>query len=111
MTDDDLAYNFGLEIRYAIAAAGVDPIQHIPEVDEIIKRRIEEIRSSALTNTSGDDEAREGCVGSMTPDRAIYFLQRFKGEEKMLGPHEQWALDYAISALARPLSAAVRDEE
>src|SRR5690606_26921575 len=46
------------------------------------------------------DDAREGCVGSMTPERATFFLRRFKRDEKMLGPHEQWALDYAIAALS-----------
>ncbi len=50
-------------------------------------------------------EQPEGTAGEMTPDRAIYFLKRFKGEEKMLGPHEQWALDFSISTL----SAQVQD--
>jgi hypothetical protein len=45
-------------------------------------------------------ETREGCVGTMDPTRAAYFLERFKREEKMLGPHEQWALDYTIAMLA-----------
>lgn len=43
---------------------------------------------------------RDGCVGEMTADRATYFLERFKREEKLLGPHEQWALDFAIAALS-----------
>jgi hypothetical protein len=38
----------------------------------------------------------------MTADRAIYFLKRFKSEEKMLGPNEQKALDFAIEALRTP---------
>lgn len=37
----------------------------------------------------------------MAPDRAIYFLERFKREEKMLGPHEQEAIDIAIAALTK----------
>ncbi len=56
VSDDNLAYNIGLEIRYAIAASGVDPIQHIPEVDVIIKRRIAEIRSSAEATEGGAHE-------------------------------------------------------
>jgi len=75
MTDDDLAYNFGLEVRYAIAAAGVDPIHHIPEVDEIIKRLIEEIRSSALTNTSAADEAPVVASG-VTPGQYEFAAER-----------------------------------
>jgi hypothetical protein len=35
----------------------------------------------------------------MTAARAIYFLERFKREEKFLGPNEQLALDFSISAL------------
>lgn len=38
----------------------------------------------------------------MTAERAAYFLERFKREEKMLGPNEQSALDFAIAALAPP---------
>ena len=37
----------------------------------------------------------------MTAERAAYFLRRFKRDEKMLGPHEQQALDFAIAALAQ----------
>jgi hypothetical protein len=37
---------------------------------------------------------------SMTAERAAYFLRRFKHDEKMLGPNEQAALDFAIAALA-----------
>ncbi len=47
-----------------------------------------------------EGRAREGCVGTMNPERATYFLERFKREEKLLGPHEQWALDYTIAMLA-----------
>jgi len=50
------------------------------------------------TNQAG--EVREGCVGTMDAARATYFLERFKREEKLLGPHEQWALDFTIAALA-----------
>jgi hypothetical protein len=60
-------------------------------------------RPSGAAQAGGMEEAREGCVGSMTPERAAYFLERFKRDEKMLGPHEQWALDYAIRALAASL--------
>jgi hypothetical protein len=45
---NDIAYNAGLEIRYAIASSGVDPIQHIPEVDAIIDRRLAEARRQAF---------------------------------------------------------------
>ena len=57
MTDTDIterldlstiAYNAGLEIRYAIAASGLDPIHHIPEVDRIIERRLAEATAAAM---------------------------------------------------------------
>ncbi len=49
MTDlRQIAYNAGLEIRYAVSASGLDPIQHIPEVDAIIERRLAECRREAL---------------------------------------------------------------
>lgn len=43
-----IAYNVGLEVRYAIASAGIDPIQHIPAVDAIIERRLVEARNAVL---------------------------------------------------------------
>lgn len=43
-----IAYNAGLEIRYAIAASGLDPIHHIPEVDRIIERRLAEATAAAM---------------------------------------------------------------
>ena len=36
----------------------------------------------------------------MTPSRAAYFMERFKREEKLLGPNEQAALTYVIDMLA-----------
>lgn len=42
------------------------------------------------------------AASPMTADRAIFFLERFKSEEKMLGPNEQAALDFAIAKLAAP---------
>jgi hypothetical protein len=35
----------------------------------------------------------------ITPSRAVFFLERFKKEEKMLGPNEQAALNFAIDQL------------
>ena len=36
---------------------------------------------------------------AMTAFRAVYYMERFKRDEKMLGPNEQAALDFAISIL------------
>lgn len=54
--------------------------------------------------------AGEGRVGEMTAGRAVYFLERFKGDEKMLGPNEQWALDFAIAVLSGAGEDAEREE-
>ena len=35
----------------------------------------------------------------MTPDRAAYFMRRFKKEEKLLGPNEQAACDFVLAML------------
>ena len=40
-------------------------------------------------------------VSKMTTHRAIYFMERFKREEKLLGPNEQAALDFVISMLEK----------
>ncbi|TKD50182.1 Lar family restriction alleviation protein [Sphingomonas baiyangensis] len=45
-------------------------------------------------------QSRDGCAGSMSKARAAYFLDRFKREEKLLGPNEQWAIDYIMAILA-----------
>lgn len=47
----------------------------------------------------------------MTADRAVYFLERFKREEKMLGPNEQKALDFAIAALRHTPPAPLQREQ
>jgi hypothetical protein len=39
--------------------------------------------------------------GGMTACRAVYFMERFKREEKLLGPNEQAALDFVIAVLER----------
>jgi hypothetical protein len=53
---------------------------------------------------------------SMTAERAAYFLRRFKHDEKMLGPNEQAALDFAIAVLAaqrqaEPVAYQYQDRE
>lgn len=67
---------------------------------EFFRERLTNAAPPPSTHLTGDWESREGCVGAMTSSRAVYFLERFKREEKMLGPHEQWALDFAIAVLA-----------
>jgi len=42
---------------------------------------------------------QEPVVHSMTAKRAVYFMERFKHEEKLLGPNEQAAVDFVIALL------------
>ena len=39
---------------------------------------------------------------AMTAHRAAYFMERFKKEEKLLGPNEQAAVDFVIGMLTAP---------
>lgn len=60
-------------------------------------------RLAVPTIVDGGTRAVAGDAGElpeMTPQRAIYFLERFKRDEKMLGPNEQASLDFAIRRLA-----------
>lgn len=45
-------------------------------------------------STAGERDAKP-----MTAHRAVYFMERFKREEKLLGPNEQAAIDYVIALL------------
>ncbi len=47
----------------------------------------------------------------MSPERAAYFMRRFKSEEKLLGPNEQAAVDYVLSLLALARVAELERQE
>ncbi|MDI2703204.1 hypothetical protein QJ517_06030 [Pseudomonas aeruginosa] len=69
--------------------------------------------SKICTCPSGDGSLRWPCPKhpaveqaeaegpEMSPERAAYFMRRFKSEEKLLGPNEQAAVDYVLSLLAQ----------
>lgn len=58
--------------------------------------------SAVLAATPPAVEARDGWnpAQGMTAHRAIYFMERFKKEEKLLGPNEQAAVDFVIAMLS-----------
>ncbi|MCZ7938476.1 hypothetical protein [Agrobacterium salinitolerans] len=116
-------YRRGYEAGLAAATASCDPVAYLRHGEQTF---VQNVPFGAMWISDKDDprafpvydrpqepapsvavkaEQPEGTVGEMTPGRAIYFLERFKREEKMLGPHEQWALDFSIAAL----SAQVQD--
>lgn len=45
---------------------------------------------------------------AMTAERAAFFLQRFKNDEKMLGPNEQAAIDFALASLVQHSAPRIR---
>ena len=51
-------------------------------------------------------EPAQELVAKMTAGRAVYFMERFKREEKLLGPNEQAALDFVISMLEQQAEPA-----
>lgn len=57
-------------------------------------------------------EQAEAERPEMSPERAAYFMRRFKPEEKLLGPNEQAAVDYVLSLLAQHdrIVGELRDE-
>jgi hypothetical protein len=59
---------------------------------DVLKQRIEELAQAK-------EPDHEPVAKAMTAHRAAYFMERFKHEEKMLGPNEQAALDFVISML------------
>lgn len=96
--------------RYAPVGDGYfDP--HANAV-EAVDAAVERLAAALATDATGAVRVPDGCVGTMNPARATYFLERFKREEKMLGPHEQWALDYTIALLAAsPTSPSLAEGE
>ena len=42
----------------------------------------------------------------MTAERAAHFMERFKKEEKLLGPNERAAIDFVLAMLAAPAAPA-----
>lgn len=69
----------------------------------------EHIAANAALRTALDQQMEpvQELVAKMTAGRAVYFMERFKREEKLLGPNEQAALDFVISMLeqqAEPLT-------
>lgn len=109
----DLAYGYGLargreqlldfSRRLNAAKANDDQREWSALIDAICKlTATAEIESPAV---------KAEPVGKMTAQRAKFFLERFKREEKLLGPNEQAGLNYAIAALEREQYApAAKDE-
>lgn len=58
---------------------------------------MEELRSALAQQ----GEPPEYPASPMTAKRAAYFMERFKKEEKLLGPNEQAAVDFVLEMLAQ----------
>ncbi|HGJ9111016.1 TPA: hypothetical protein ACJYBD_002883 [Pseudomonas aeruginosa] len=60
-----------------------------------------EARAALAQPSPAQAEQAEAERPEMSPERAAYFMRRFKSEEKLLGPNEQAAVDYVLSLLAQ----------
>ncbi|EZO10985.1 hypothetical protein AJ63_06223, partial [Pseudomonas aeruginosa 3576] len=58
-------------------------------------------RAALAQPSPAQAEQAEAERPEMSPERAAYFMRRFKSEEKLLGPNEQAAVDYVLSLLAQ----------
>ena len=69
-------------------------------------------RAALAQPSPAQAEQAEAEDPEMSPERAAYFMRRFKSEEKLLGPNEQAAVDYVLSLLAQHdrIVGALRDE-
>ena len=75
-----------------------------------LKQRMSDLNAATQAQAAPAAQVAENApVGKMTARRAVYFLERFKHDEKMLGPNEQAGLDYAIATLEREQAAALGD--
>ena len=61
-----------------------------------------DVRPTGFFFQMPEAEKQEPVAKAMTAERALYFMERFKHEEKLLGPNEQAALDFVISMLETP---------
>lgn len=57
---------------------------------------------AAFRKAIAEQQAAKAALKPMTAQRAVYFMERFKHEEKLLGPNEQAALDFVIAMLEAP---------
>lgn len=60
----------------------------------------EPVTQPAAQATPAQDGTRSPCEGEpMSARKAAYFMQRFKREEKLLGPNEQLAIEFVLALL------------
>lgn len=70
--------------------------------DQVPTQAAQGLAGAALAQPSpAQAEQAEAERPEMSPERAAYFMRRFKSEEKLLGPNEQAAVDYVLSLLAQ----------
>lgn len=74
------------------------------EFSKVLSENLIELSSEAKP------EQAEAERPEMSPERAAYFMRRFKSEEKLLGPNEQAAVDYVLSLLALARVAEMEKE-
>jgi len=67
-----------------------------------ITGRIEDVATFLVPLKDLPKQEQGEPVAKMTAHRAMYFMERFKREEKLLGPNEQAAVDFVTAILNNP---------
>lgn len=100
-------------VVHVLTARPVEPVQQQPVrgADDLPGTWEQSDFQGGYADSTGDQPSEQAqmfpySAEGMTPERAIFFLNRFKHDEKMLGPNEQAALEYAIAALEKMASTA-----
>ncbi|HEK1421983.1 TPA: hypothetical protein SMQ89_001208 [Pseudomonas aeruginosa] len=108
-----ISYRPGVGEVTIYVAGRVPGYMNIGDTVYVSDRAPVEQPSAALAQPSPvQAEQAEAERPEMSPERAAYFMRRFKSEEKLLGPNEQAAVDYVLSLLAQHdrIVGELRDE-
>lgn len=108
-THDEELYCLGLDDIIELKEALAQSKERLPNMSEI-NRTIAYSAAATLHELGYEwkdggwiaqqkEPEQEPVAKAMTAHRAAYFMERFKHEEKLLGPNEQAALDFVISML------------
>ena len=85
------------------------------EAEELNRKFIAEINGPTFMGEPAQPKQEQGePVAKMTAHRAAYFMERFKREEKLLGPNEKAAVDFVIAMLnttPQPAQKPLTDEQ
>jgi hypothetical protein len=111
--DDETFTGFTTDKSHALNGAGHGNVRAVyihhrasepaPSTDadgQLLKQFLQAAEKDGVTRFTAPQPAQgERVELTMTPQRASYFMERFKREEKLLGPNERAAIDYVVAML------------